>query len=497
MTPPAPAIKLSAAALDRLPAGVQVPTYDRGAVAQGIVHIGVGGFHRAHQAAYLDALLHQQGNADWGLCGVGLLRHDDRMRDALAGQDYLYTLVSRGAGHERARVIGSIGGYLYAPEYPETVVEKLAAPETRIVSLTITDAGYYLNHGTGEFDGGHPDIRHDLDHPHQPIGTFGYLAEALGRRRGRGLLPFTVMSCDNLQNNGALTRGMFLAFLALRDPALADWVAERGAFPNSMVDRITPATTEAHRALVRERFGLEDAWPVMTEPFAQWVVEDHFALGRPPWERVGVQMTDHVERYEKMKIRLLNGGHQVLCYVGMLLGHRHAPEAMAEPLIHRLLERYMDEEVTPLLPPVPGVDLGDYKRTLRERFANPAIRDQLARIGADGSSRIPEFVLPTLLEQALRGGPVRLASFTVAAWFRYLAGLDDLGEELPIVDPLANRLRDLALRGGPDPRELLSLTELFGEVLPAHPPFVEEVGRALRGFYEDGARATLARFTGD
>jgi mannitol 2-dehydrogenase len=211
------------------------------------------------------------------------------------------------------------------------------------------------------------------------------------------------MSCDNLQNNGDLTRRMLTAFLELRDPALAGWVARGGAFPNSMVDRITPATTDEHRALVRERFGIEDAWPVTTEPFTQWVVEDHFVEGRPAWERVGAQMIQDVEHYEKMKIRLLNGSHQVMCYVGMLLGYRYAPEAMADPQIERLLQKYMDDEVTPLLAPVPGIDLEDYKRTLRERFANPAIKDQLARIGTDGSSRIPEFVLPTLLEQLLQG----------------------------------------------------------------------------------------------
>ena len=322
-------------------------------------------------------MLHQPGNAAWGLCGVGLLRQDDRIRDALASQDFLYTLVTRGAGHEHARVIGSIVNFLYAPANPEAVIEKMASPDTRIVSLTITEGGYYVKEGTGQFDDQHPDIQHDLAHPHQPAGVFGYLAEALDRRRARGLPPFTVMSCDNLQNNGDITRRMLLAFMERGDPALAGWVAVNGAFPNSMVDRITPATTDEHRALVRDKFGIDDAWPVTTESFIQWVVEDHFVQGRPAWERVGAQMTHGVEPYEKMKIRLLNGSHQAMCYIGMLLGYRYAHEAMADAQINWLLQAFM-EEVTPLVQPVPGIDLEDYKRTTRERFANPAIKDQLA-----------------------------------------------------------------------------------------------------------------------
>jgi mannitol 2-dehydrogenase len=492
-----PAIRLDQSHLDRLPAEVQAPLYDRNAVTPGIVHIGVGGFHRAHQAAYLDNLLHQPGHDGWGLCGVGLLKQDALMRDVMARQDCLYTLVTRGSGEDRARVIGSILRYLYAPDDPEAVIERMAAPQTRIVSLTITDRGYYVNHGTGDFDDRHPDILHDLADPRRPIGTFGYLSEALDRRRIRGLPPFTLMSCDNFQNNGDLTRRMLLAFLKLRTPGLHDWVDTHGVFPNSMVDRITPMTTDEHRALVRNRFGIEDGWPVTTEPFTQWVIEDKFVQGRPPWERVGVLMTDNVEHYEKMKIRLLNGSHQVLCYIGLLLGYRTAPEAMADAQVERLLQKFMDEEVTPLLYAVPGVDLEVYKRTLRERFANPAIDDQLARLATDGSSRIPEFVVPTILEHLLVEGPIKIASFTIAAWIRYLAGVDDRGRPLPISDPLADTLRQAAIRSGPDPREILSITKLFGEGLASHPSFVEEVAGALRGFYTEGARATLSRYTGD
>ena len=425
---------------------------------------------------------------------MGLLRNDDRIRDALRDQDGLYTIVSRGPGQERVRVIGSIVNFLYGPDDPDSVLEAMAAQSTRIVSLTITDRGYYVNHGSGEFDGGHPDIVHDLARPDHPVGTFGYLAEALSRRRARELPPFTVMSCDNFQNNGDLTRRMLLAFLSLRDPGLHEWVGEHGAFPDSMVDRITPVTTDVHRALVRKKFGIDDAWPVTCEPFTQWVIEDRFAQGRPPWERVGAEITRHVEPYEKIKTRLLNGGHQVMCYISMLLGYRFAPEAMADVQIRRLLRRFMDEEVTPLLSRVPGVDLDDYKRTLLERFADPAINDQLARIGIDGSSRLPEFVLSTVLEQAVVNGPIKFGSFTVASWIRYLSGLDDAGSPLLISDPMSTRIQDIIRRSGSDPREVLATTELFGGALANYPPFIEEVSRAFQSLCANGARATLTSY---
>jgi len=484
-------IQLNAANLANLPAAVAVPTYARDKVAHSIVHIGVGGFFRSHQAVYLDRLLHQPGEAEWGYCGVGLLPHDAAIRDAMRSQDCLYTVVERSAEGDTARVIGSVLDFLYAPDDPEAVLEQMADPGTRIVALTITEGGYYVNQGNGEFDATHPDIQHDLAHPHAPRCSFGFLLEALQRRRERGLAPFTIMSCDNLQNNGDVARTMLLAFAGLRDPGLADWLAAHGAFPNSMVDRITPATTDEHRALVRERFGIADAWPVMAEPFTQWVIEDRFPGGRPAWERVGAQLTDDVLPYEKMKLRLLNAGHQAMCYIGMLLGYELAHEAMADADIRRLLVKLMDVEVTPLLPPVEGIDLADYKRTLVERFSNPAIRDQLARIGTEGSARIPKFVLPSVREQLSRGGPLGILSFTVACWFRYLNGVSELGTPMPLNDPHGERLRALALQGGADAGPLLSMRDLFGELADA-PRFVDAVSDALARLYRNGARAALA-----
>ena len=490
------AIKLNAAALKRLAPGIRVPTYQRNGLPHSIVHVGVGGFHRAHQAVYLDDLLHLPGNREWGMIGVGLLKHDARIRDAMRSQDCLYALVERGAVGESARIIGSIIDFIFAPEESESVLAKMASPDCRIVSLTITEGGYYVNSGTGEFDTDHPDIKRDLANPGKPACSFGYLIEALDRRRKRGLAPFTVMSCDNMQSNGDVTKKMLTAFAHLRDPVLGRWVADNVAFPNAMVDRITPATTDEHRALTREKFGIDDAWPVMTEPFKQWVIEDHFSQGRPAWDKVGAQMVADVLPYEKMKIRLLNASHQAMCYIGMLVGHTLAHEAMEDPRIRKLVQTMMDVEVTPHLPAVPGIDLAEYKKTLIERFANPAIRDQLARIGTEGSARIPKFVLPSVIDALPRGAPVKLMAFTVAAWFRYLTGKDDNGNPLPINDPMEARITETARRGGADPTAMLSLRELFGDELPKANPFSQEVAQALKSFYEKGAKATLESYVG-
>jgi mannitol 2-dehydrogenase len=489
-------IKLSNANLSSLQANVRVPKYDRRRVGQRIVHIGVGGFHRAHQGVYNDDLFNETGESEWGLCGIGLLPVDSRMGEILRSQDYLYTVVERSAAGDKARVIGSIQNFLHAPSDPNAVLEKLASPDTGIVSLTITEGGYYVHQGTGEFDAENPDIRYDLAHPKEPKCAFGYLAEALERRRTRGILPFTIMSCDNLQGNGDMVKRMLLAFIELRDPQLRNWLEQNGTFPNSMVDRITPATTDEHRALVREQFDIDDGWPVMTESFRQWVIEDHFVHGRPAWEQVGAQFTLDVLPYEKMKLRLLNASHQAICYVGMLQGYEFAHEAMADRRITKLMHDMMDIEVTPLLPEVPGIDLGEYKNTLIERFANPAIRDQLGRLGTEGSARIPKFVVPSVSEQLQRGGPIKFLSLTVASWFRYLSGKDDAGKPVPMNDPMLDQLQEAAKAGGKDPRKLLAMRQLFSEELATNPRFVKEVEEALVSFYDKGAAATLAEYVG-
>ncbi len=483
--------------LDRLPADVGRPRYDRGALTSAIVHMSVGGFHRAHQAVYLDDLLQRGEAAGWGICGVGLLPQDARMRDVLRAQGCLYTVVERSAAGDRARVIGALREYLLAPDDPPAVVQRMAAPECRIVSLTITEGGYFLNQGTGALDAAHPDLRHDLGSPHAPRTAFGLLADALALREERGLDPFTIQSCDNLQGNGDVARRMFLAFLERRDPDLREWVEEDGSFPNAMVDRITPPTTDEHRALVRARLGVDDGWPVVCEPFRQWVIEDRFPLGRPPWERAGAQLVADVHPYEHMKVRLLNGGHQAICWPGLLLGHRHTDAAMADPDLRALLDRF-HAEVTPLLPPVPGIDVAGYGRTLAERFANPVLRDPLARIASDGSDRMATFVLPSIHDALARGGPLAALTFTVAAWFRVLAtDADASGAPLPKSDPMLDELVRRARAGDEDPAPLLEVRALFGDALPRAPAFVEPLRAALSALGREGPRAALRRVLGE
>ncbi|AFZ32698.1 Mannitol 2-dehydrogenase [Gloeocapsa sp. PCC 7428] len=482
------AIKLNQAALSRL-ANVRVPSYDRQQVTNGIVHIGVGGFHRAHQALYLDDYLHLNRTNDWGICGVGLLEYDRRMRDALHSQDCLYTLVERSSKGDRARVIGSMIQYLFAPDNRQAVIDALAHPNCRIVTLTITEGGYYYIEGSGEFDANHPTIQQDLQHPDQPIGVYGFLTAALDQRRKQGLAPFTVLSCDNLQGNGNIARKMLTSFAELQNPQLGRWVTEHVAFPNCMVDRITPATTPSDIAMVAKQFGIDDAFPVVAEPFLQWVVEDDFCGGRPDWETVGVQMTDNVHPYEMMKIRLLNASHLLIGYLGSLAGYTYVHEVMADPLFLQAVAHLM-EEVTPTLEPLPGIDLRDYKKTLVERFANPKICDQLPRLCLNGSAKVPKFILGSLRDKLAQGGAIDYISLTIAAWFRYLNAQDDQGKAIAIDDPIADILTQQARRGGSDPQPLLNLSEIFGD-LSQSSHFVEAVRTQLNNLWTLGAKGTL------
>ncbi len=470
---------------------VPVPAYDRDQVTPGVVHFGVGGFHRAHQAMYHDRLMNEGTALDWGICGVGVMAADRQMKQALDAQDGLYTLVLKHSdGTYEPRVIGSIIEYLFAPDDPEAVIEKMAAASTRIVSLTITEGGYNVHDGTGEFDAANPDVLADLRPGAAPRTTFGLITEALRRARDRGLAPFTVMSCDNLQGNGELTRRVFTAFAELRDPQLGDWVGREVSFPNSMVDRITPVTTDADRAEVRDRFGIDDRWPVVCEPYTQWVLEDCFTAGRPPYEQVGVQVVDQVEPYELMKLRLLNGSHQAMCYFGYLCGYRLVHEAAQDPLFRAFLLGYMNEEATPTLAPVPGVDLDGYKHTLIERFSNPQVRDTIARLCAQSSDRIPKWLLPVVREQLAAGGEIRRSAAVVASWARYAEGTDEQGEPIEVVDRLAGRLTALARRQREDPDAFIANRDVFGD-LAEDARFVAAYRSALASLHERGARATL------
>ncbi|MFI7669432.1 mannitol dehydrogenase family protein [Nocardia sp. NPDC049526] len=491
---------LRADTIDGLAPEVSVPTYDRTRIRTGIVHFGVGGFHRAHQAMYIDRLLEQGRATDWGICGVGVLPADRRMRDVLAAQDGLYTLsVTEPDGTWRTRVIGSIIEYLYAPDDPEAVIEKLADPATRIVSLTITEGGYNFSATTGEFDAADPAIRADLAPDGLPRTVFGLVTEALVRRRARGIAPFTVMSCDNIEGNGHIAQATFGAFARLRDRELGDWVERAVRFPNSMVDRITPVTPAEAAAELSRRYGLEDRWPVVTEPYTQWVLEDSFTLGRPDFDDVGVQLVADVAPYELMKLRLLNASHQALAYLGYLSGYRLVHEAVQDPDFRRFLLRYMDREATPTLRPVPGVDLNRYKHTLIERFSNPAIGDTIARLCAESSDRIPKWLLPVIRQQLDTrdgSGEIDCAATIVAGWARYAEGVDEHGEPIEIIDRLRDQLTPLARRQRDDPTAFLSDRTVFGDLID-QPRFLDVYVTALRALHDRGAHATVAELARD
>lgn len=486
------AIKLRDKSLPELGNAIQKPRYDRTALLQNTVHIGVGGFHRAHQAMYLDDLLSHTDTERWGECGIGILQSDARMRDALKSQDCLYTLVERSADRQTARVIGSMADYLYAPEDKEAVIEKMAAADTKIVSLTITEGGYFIDDATGDFLADHPDIQHDLRNPHRPVSSLGYIVEALHRRRQRGLIPFTVMSCDNLQGNGHVIRRVLLEFAGRVNPALHQWISTNVAFPNSMVDRITPGTTANDIVSVRDRFGIDDAWPVVTEPFIQWVIEDEFCNGRPQWERcTGVTLVSDVTPYELMKMRLLNGSHLAMAYTGALVGYPLVHQVMEDPVFITFIERFM-EEVTPVVPVIPGVDVTQYKKTLMERFSNPTINDQVTRLCSEGSAKMPKWVVPSIVELLEQKRPVTLLSFVIAAWIRYFEqGIDEKGEKLDIIDARAEELKAAAANIGEDPMPMLRIRSIFGPVLPENPTFVQQVRDWLKTFAQQGVTDTM------
>jgi mannitol 2-dehydrogenase len=485
---PQSVVPLNQETLDRHAGRLHVPTYDRSALTPSVVHISVGGFHRAHQLVYFDELAQLGVTSDWGVVGVGL--HTPTMRDALAPQDHLYTVVERDGGAESARVVGAMIDYLFAPDEPERVLSLLADPRIRLVTMTVTGTTYRVDPASGKFD---PDeeARADLGQPQRPCSVFGYLVEGLDRRRRAGHPPFTVLSCDNMPSNGAAARSAVVGFARLRDEVLARWIAGNVCFPSSMVDRITPATGPEERADVARAFGVDDRWPVITEPFSQWVVEDCFTAGRPPLERVGVRFVRDVGDHEVMKTRLLNASHSALGYLGRLSGHRRTDEVLADEVLHDYVARLMAEEIAPQLTEPEGIDLAEYQRSLLHRFANPAIGDRLERLCRRGSTKMPNYLLPSL-HGALGGDrPFDLLALAVAGWCRYLQGSDDAGTPIEVEDPLAERLTQLARAGGTNPRPLLGERSVFGDLVD-HPGLVDVVAADLQQMDRDGVRATVA-----
>ncbi|HEU4348069.1 MAG TPA: mannitol dehydrogenase family protein [Actinoplanes sp.] len=476
--------------LPSLPEDLPAPAYDRGRLRTGIVHFGVGGFHRAHEAMYLDRLMNEGEGLDWAICGVGVMPGDRRMAEVMHAQDGLFTLVVKAPdGALDPRVIGSIREYLYAPDDPEAVIEKMASPEVRIVSLTVTEGGYNFHSVTGEFMADNPDVRHDLQPGNPPKTTFGLITEALARRRDRAIPPFTIMSCDNIQGNGHAARRSFVAFATLLDPDLGEYVEQNVEFPNSMVDRITPVTTDDDREEVRRRYGVDDLWPVVCEPFTQWTLEDAFTSGRPPFEDAGVQVVPDVEPYELMKLRLLNASHQALCYFGYLAGYRLVHEVAQDPLFARFLLAYMDREATPTLEPVPGIDLDEYKHQLIERFSNAQVKDTVARLCAESSDRIPKWLLP-VIRHNLTGGEILRSTAVVASWARYAEGVDEQGQPIEVVDRLRDQLIERARQQRENPAAFISNREVFGDLVD-NERFVSTYTSMLSSLHTKGARATL------
>ncbi len=482
-------VQISNSLLKNPPKNVKCPSYDRAATSEGILHIGVGAFHRSHQALYLDEVL-QSGVKDWAICGVGIMPQDAAMNKALNAQDCLYMLVEKSGDKSSARIIGSLKTYIFGYENPEEVFKKMADLAIKIVTLTATEGGYYFHQGSGELDLNHPAIKNDLKNPNKPQTIFGYLAQGLERRRKAGVPPFTVLSCDNLQGNGQVAKRTLLTFCNEKNKELAKWIEQNVAFPNCMVDRITPATTDAERQFVRDTFGLEDAFPVVAEPFRQWVIEDHFPAGRPALEKFGVQFTKDVAPYEKMKIRLLNATHSAMGYLGYLCGYRYIYEIAQAPEFIPYLQDLMNIEITPLVGNIFGVNLAEYKKSLMERFANETIKDQALRICMDGSAKMPKFILPSIAEQLAKGGPTQRLTLCVASWIRFLYGTDEQGNEIPINDLQAEKLTAIVKKHKENPIPLLELTDIFGDLGKAE-KFVKELEMLLKMLYEKGAQETL------
>ncbi|MQT15577.1 mannitol dehydrogenase family protein [Segnochrobactrum spirostomi] len=483
--------RLSASTLAEIPGAVAVPTYDRAAVRPGIVHLGIGAFHRAHQAVYTDAVL-AAGDLRWGIVGASLRSPDTR--DALVPQDGLYSVASRDESGERLRIVGSVATVLVAPENPTALLAALTHPDAAIVSLTVTEKGYCHAPSTGELDAAHPDIVHDLAVPERPRSAPGFLIEAIARRRAVGLAPLTLLSCDNLPDNGRTLRRVITRLATLRDPDLGHYVADHIRFPSTMVDRIVPATTDADRNAVSAALGLEDAWPIMTEPFTQWVIEDDFAAGRPAWDEAGATFVSDVAPFELTKLRLLNGSHSTLAYLGWLAGHETVAEAMRAPGFARLVRALMDEEVTPHLPGLPGFDLDAYKDSLIARFRNPALRHRTAQIAMDGSQKLPQRLLHSIRARLEAGAPFPRLALGVAAWMRYARGTDEAGRPIDVRDPLADAIRACTghLTDAPAIVEaFLGFEQVFGTDLKASPTFRAAVETALARLLRHGAAATV------
>jgi fructuronate reductase len=487
-------MRLARANLDRLPPTIRRPAYDRSRITPGIVHLGLGAFHRAHQAVVIDDCLAAGATSSassWGIVGASL--RSQQTRDALAPQDHLYTVAVRATEGTTHRVIGALLDSVVAREKPAKLVERMADPAIRIVSLTVTEKGYCHTPQTGDLDERHPDVVHDLNNFDAPRSAPGFIVAALARRRAQGLSPFTVLCCDNLAANGHTVQRIVTQFAALRSKDLGKWIADNVAFPCTMVDRIVPETTDADRGAVAAALGMRDAWPVMTEPFTQWVVEDRFAAGRPDLAGAGVELVTDVKPFELMKLRLLNASHSTLAYLGYLGGYETIADTMQDPHFARLAAQVMEEAAVTLTMPA-GADLAAYRASLLKRFANPALHHRTWQIAMDGSQKLPQRLLGAMQDRLAKNLPITTHALAVAGWMRYVTARDEQGRAIDVRDPLAAELAGLAREAGPVAERLapalLGVTQVFGP-LGAEPRLREAVTAALGRLYKEGARRTV------
>jgi len=479
-------IKLNQKNLSAIADQISTPTYNRSALKTGIVHVGIGGFHRAHQAYYIDQLLHKDSNTEWGICGVSLLNFDKKIYNTLKEQDGLYTLIIKEIdGSLTKRVIGSIVECIFAPENPLRVIEKMAHPDVKIITLTITEGGYNFNESTGEFNFDNPLIQFDLKNSDSPKTIFGYLTQALKLRKENGLLGCSIQSCDNIQGNGDMTKKMLLTYVTKAEPNLVSWIQKNVSFPNSMVDRITPATIPTDISNLRETSGIDDAWPVVCESYKQWVIEDDFIAGRPAWEKEGAQFVADVVPYENMKLSLLNAGHSVLGILGALIGYSTIDEVVHNKEIQSFLRTYMDKEVSPILKGLEGINLEEYKNSLLTRFGNIYIKDQVDRICSESSAKFPIFILPTLKAQLKDNGPIEHAAYVIGAWVIYSLGIDEKGNALNIKDALAKELLKKAIIAKENPELFLEIESVFGNLKESE-AFVKAYTKAYKNILKSG-----------
>lgn len=485
-------LPLSLASLGDLPATIARPVYRRDDLTPGIVHFGVGNFHRAHMAWYLDRLMNAGRDHDWAILGAGVMAGDKRMRDILTRQDFLSTIVTQSAALSEARVIGPMTGFLPVAD-GAAMIAAMSDPAIRIVSLTVTEGGYFIDPASGRFDAAHPEIAADAASPDAPRTVFGLILKALRDRRTAGRPAFTILSCDNVPHNGNVARDTVAGLAALMDPKLAEWVRSEVAFPNGMVDRIAPATGERERTILAEAFGIADGWPVFCEDFAQWVLEDRFPAGRPALEEVGVQFVPDVTPFETMKIRILNGGHATIAYPAGLMDIEFVHDAMAHPLVEAFLARVEREEILPVVPPVPGTDLDAYFTRIVERFSNPKIGDTVRRLCLDGSNRQPKFIVPTIADRLARGLSVEGLALVSALWCRYCAGTTDSGATIAANDPNWDRLTAAAHAARSEPEAWLAMRDIYGATAEA-PAFREAFARHLARLWQKGTAPVLRDF---